>query len=137
MAGCQYCVFVQPVPLRLTTTKFNILTLADLIASRLNPSESYFHASTLKSLWWGQRLCAEIIQKINDQKAQKHKSIHLLCKVVDEGAEQIPTYHEIGDLVKQQDAEKLGSLKTISGHYRLLKPPDKECKGSQFNFCVL
>ena len=38
----------------------------------------------------GQRLRAEIIQKINDQDAQNHKNIKLLCKVGDEGAENLP-----------------------------------------------
>ena len=59
----------------------------------------------------GQRLCAEIIQKINDQDAQNHKNIKLLCKDGDEGAEEILTYQEICDLVEQKDAEELGQDK--------------------------
>ena len=90
----------------------------------------------------GQRLRAEIIQKINDQDAQNHKNIKLLCKDGDEGAEEILTYQEIGDLVEQQDAEELGedklwTFKKIVGHKGPLKPHDKEWKGSQFNVCVL
>ena len=59
-----------------------------------------------------------------------------------EGAEEILTYQEICDLVKQQDAEELGedklwTFKKILGHNRPVKPHDKEWKGSQFNVCVL
>ena len=90
----------------------------------------------------GQRLRAEIIQKINDQDAQNHKNIKLLCKDGDEGAEEILTYQEICDLVEQQDAEELGedkwwTFKKIEGHKGPLKPHDKEWKGSQFNVRVL
>ena len=43
--------------------------------------------------------------EINDQDAQNPKNIKLLCKVVDEGAEEIITYQEVCDLVEQWDVK--------------------------------
>ena len=99
------------------TTKFNVLSMADFLAPGFNPAELKLPHFFIEELMGetllidmedGQRLCAEIIQKINDQDAQNHKNIKLLCKVGDEGAEHILTYQEICDLAKQQDAEELG-----------------------------
>ena len=99
------------------TTKFNVLSMADFLAPGFNPAELKLPHFFIEELMGetllidmedGQRLCAEIIQKINDQDAQNHKNIKLLCKVGDEGAEDILTYQAICDLAKQQDAEELG-----------------------------
>ena len=133
------------------TTKFNVLSMADFIAPGFNPEElklprfsieEFMGRTFLVDMEDGQRLRAEIIQKINDQEAQNHKNIKLLCKVGDEGAEEILTYQDICDLVEQQDAEelgedKLGTFKKILGHNGPLKPRDNEWKGSQFNVRVL
>ena len=133
------------------TTKFNVLSMADFIAPGFNPAELKLPRFSIEELMGrtflvdmedGQRLCAEIIQKINEQDAQNHKNIKLLCKVGDEGAEDILTYQEICDLVKQQDSKELGkdklwTFKKILGHNGPLKPRDKEWNGSQFNVCIL
>ena len=133
------------------TTKFNVLSMADFIAPGFNPEELKLPRFSIEELMGrtflvdmedGQRLCAEIIQKINDQDSQNHKNIKLLCKVGDEDAEEILTYQEICDLVEQQNAEELGgdklwTFKKILGHNGPLKPRDKEWKGSQFNVLVL
>jgi len=131
--------------------KFNVLSTADLIAPGFDPAELKLPRFSIEELMGrtflvdmedGQRLRAEIVQKINDQDAQNHKNIKLLCKVGDEGAEEILTYQEICDLVEQQDAEELGedklwTFKKILDHNGPLKPSDKEWKGSQFNVRVL
>ena len=81
------------------TTKFNVLSTADFIASGFNPAELKLPRFSIQEPMGRtffvdmedvQRLCAEIIQKINDQDAQNHKNIKLLCKVGDEGAENLP-----------------------------------------------
>lgn len=133
------------------TTKFNVLSTSDFIVPGFNPEELKLPRFSIEELMGrtflvdmedGQSFRAEIIQKINDQDAQNHKNIKLLCKDGDEGAEEILTYQEIGDLVEQQDAEELGedklwTFKKIVGHKGPLKPRDKEWKGSQFNVRVL
>ena len=90
----------------------------------------------------GQRLRAEIVKKINDQDAENHKNIKLLCKVGDEGAEEILSYQEICDLIDQQDAEemapgRLWTFKKILDHIGPLKPSDKNWLGSMYNLKVL
>ena len=78
------------------TTKFNVLSTADFIAPGFNPEELKLPCFSIEELMGrtflvdmedGQRLHAEIIQNINDQEAQNHKNIKLICKVGDEGAE--------------------------------------------------
>jgi hypothetical protein len=83
-----------------------------------------------------------VVRKINDQDAQNHTNIKLLCKVGDEGAEEIMTYQELCDLIEKQDAEemdenKMWTFKKILSHTGPWKPKDKEWKGSQFNVKVL
>ena len=65
------------------TTKFNILSTADLIAPGFNPAElkllrfsieEPMGRTFLVNIEDGQRLRAEIIQKINDKDAQNHKN---------------------------------------------------------------
>ena len=90
----------------------------------------------------GQRLRAEIVRKINDQDAENHKNIKLLCKVGDEGAEEILTYQEICDLIDQQDSkemdeERMWTFKKIIGHVGPLSPKDKNWFGSKYNVKVL
>jgi len=90
----------------------------------------------------GRRLRAEIVHKINDQDAQNHQRIKLLCKVGDGGAEQILTYQEICDLIDEQDAEeskpdKLWTFKRILSHEGPLNPSDPKYKGSQYNVRIL
>ena len=90
----------------------------------------------------GRRLRAEIVRKINDQDALNHQNIKLLCKVGDEGAEEIITYQEICDLIEEQDAEesspdKLWTFKKVLGHKGPLKTSDPNWAGSMYNIMVL
>ena len=133
------------------TTKFNVLSTADFIAPGFNPEELELPCFSIEELMWrtflvdmedSQRIHAEIIQKINDQEAQNHKNIKLLCNIGDEGTEEILTHQEICDLAKQQDAEELGedklwTFRKIQGRNGPLEPHEKEWKGSQFNVHVL
>ena len=59
----------------------------------------------------GQRLCAEIIQKINDQDAQITRTSSFFAKLVMKVQKRPLTYQEICDLVEQKDAEELGQDK--------------------------
>ena len=89
----------------------------------------------------GQRLRAEIVRKIEDQDAERHQNIKLLCKVGDDGAEEILTYQELCDLIEEQDSQetdnKLWTFKQIVGHIGPLTSKDKNWKGSQYNVKVL
>jgi uncharacterized small protein (DUF1192 family) len=131
--------------------KKRIFSTADIVAPGFNPAELKLPRLSVEELMGrtflldredGQRLRAEIVRKINDQDAQNHQNIKLLCKVGDEGAEEILTYQELCDLIEEQDAEEVGSnrmwtFKKIVGHIGPLTPKDKEWKGSKFNVQVL
>ena len=88
----------------------------------------------------GQRIRSSIVKKIEDQDSQNHQNIKFLCKVGDDGAEEILTYKEICDLVEEQDqhdGEKVWTYKKITGHQGPLKANDPEYKGCSFNVKVL
>jgi hypothetical protein len=131
--------------------KQTIFSTADIVAPGFNPEQLKLPHLSIEELMGrtflldqkdGQRLRAEVIRKINDQDARNHNNIKLLCKVGDEGAEEIMTYQELCDLIEKQDAEemdenRLWTFKKILGHTGPWKPKDKEWKGSQFNVTVL
>ena len=124
---------------------------ADIAWPECNPLELKLPKFTIEELMGrtfllpqedGQRLRTEIVRKINDQDAENHKNIKLLCKVGDKDAEEILTYQEICDLVEEQDrqeesADKVWTFKEIIGHTGPLKPSDKEWMGSGYNVRVL
>ena len=93
----------------------HIYSTADISVPGVDPAEVKLPRFTIDELMGrtfllptedGQRLRAEIVHKINDLDAQNHQNIKLLCKVGDEGAEQILTYQELCDLIDEQDAEE-------------------------------
>ena len=128
-----------------------IFSTADLNLPGIDPAEVKLPRFTIEELMGrtflypkedGQRLRAEIVRKINDQDAQNHQNIKLLCKVGDEGAEEIMTYQELCDLIDEQDAEeanpnKLWTFKKVLGHIGPLKPSDPNWAGSTYNIRVL
>ena len=128
-----------------------IFSSADLVVPGFNPAELKLPHLSIEELMGrtflleqkdGQRLRAEVVRKLNDQDAQNHTNIKLLCKVGDEGAEEIMTYQELCDLIERQDAEEMGenrmwTFKKILSHTGPLTPKDKEWKGSQYNVRVL
>jgi hypothetical protein len=102
--------------------KFNktIFSTADFVAPGFDPAELKLPHLSIEDLMGrtflldqkdGQRLRAEVVRKIYDQDAQNHTNIKLLCKVGDEGAEEIMTHQELCDLIETQDAEEMDANK--------------------------
>lgn len=132
--------------------KKTIMSTADIVLPAcLNPAELKLPHLSIEELMGrtflldmedGQRLRAEVVRKINNQDADNHTNIKLLCKVGDEGAEEILSYQEICDMIEEQDKEEMGenklwTFKKILSHSGPLTPKHKEWKGSQYNVRVL
>ena len=89
----------------------------------------------------GQKVCTEIIKKIHDADADNHQNIKFLCKVGDDGAEEIMSYTEICHLIEEQDLAEASSqfhtFKRVLDHHGPLKSQDAAYNKCLYNVKIL
>ena len=89
----------------------------------------------------GQKVRTEIIKKIHDADADNHQNIKFLCKVGDDGAEEIMSYTEICHLIEEQDLAEASSqfhtFKRVLDHHGPLKSQDAAYNKCLYNVKIL
>ena len=92
----------------------------------------------------GQRVCACIVEKIEDDNNKTHDTLHLCLAIDDDpdAPEELIAYNELCDLLERQHddedkhPEKYWSFQRILDHQGPLKHDDPRYKGSTYNVLV-
>jgi len=106
-----------------------------------HPSDLVGHTFLLDPQEDGQRFHARIVQAIEEQDTKLHGHadwFKFLCSINDDQYEEILTYNEILNYIKQQDDDgtKLWKFRCILAHEGPLKPSDPSYKGSKYNVMI-
>ena len=133
-------------------TTLPIVSTGDLVAPGVDPSEvelpkfapdELIGLNFLRQTPDGQRVWAQVLQKVNDFESLNHKNLKFLLKLGDGDLEELIGYNELSHIIEQQveaendNPDNPWMFKEILNHSGPLRPSDPTYKGSSWNVRVL